>query len=122
MNFGRHSDYLGGRVFTDLQRPPSHPTEDRPDDIFFGDPTRRWRFCGQSQDARPWRHSFDYLDDAEDPGSPTTLPASSSTSRPLNHCNWVAALQTLPRDAELLAFEAGCEDYCEREVDDYLAC
>ena len=30
-------------------------------------------------------------------------------------------LQTLPRDAELLAFEAGCEDYCEREVDNYLA-
>jgi hypothetical protein len=26
-----------------------------------------------------------------------------------------------PSDAELLAFEAGCEDYCEREVDDYLA-
>jgi hypothetical protein len=25
------------------------------------------------------------------------------------------ALQALPRDAELLAFEAGCEDYCERE-------
>jgi hypothetical protein len=31
------------------------------------------------------------------------------------------SLQRLPRDAELLAFEAGCEDYCEREVDDYLA-
>jgi len=31
------------------------------------------------------------------------------------------ALQALPRHAELLAFEAGCEDYCEREVDDYLA-
>jgi hypothetical protein len=30
----------------------------------------------------------------------------------------LAALQTLPRDAELLAFEAGCEDYCEREVDE----
>ena len=29
----------------------------------------------------------------------------------------LAALQTLPRDAELLAFEA-CEDYCEREVDE----
>jgi hypothetical protein len=29
-------------------------------------------------------------------------------------------LTALPRDAELLAFEAGCEDYCEREVDDYL--
>ena len=33
----------------------------------------------------------------------------------------LTALQTLPRDAELLAFEAGCQDYCEREVDDYLA-
>jgi hypothetical protein len=32
----------------------------------------------------------------------------------------LTALQTLPRDAELLAFEAGCEDHCEREVDDYL--
>jgi hypothetical protein len=28
----------------------------------------------------------------------------------------LTALQTLPRDAELLAFEAGCEDYCEREL------
>jgi hypothetical protein len=27
-------------------------------------------------------------------------------------------LQTLPRDAELLAFKAGCEDYCERELDE----
>jgi hypothetical protein len=27
-------------------------------------------------------------------------------------------LQRLPRDAELLAFEAGCEEYCEREVDE----
>jgi hypothetical protein len=66
MNFGRHSDYLGGRVFTDLQRPPPHITQDRPDDLFFGDPTRRWRFRGQTQQARLWRHSFDYLDDAED--------------------------------------------------------
>jgi hypothetical protein len=24
----------------------------------------------------------------------------------------LAALQALPRDAELLAFEAGCEEYC----------
>ena len=30
----------------------------------------------------------------------------------------LTALQTLPRDAELLAFEAGCEDYCERDVDE----
>jgi hypothetical protein len=27
-------------------------------------------------------------------------------------------LQQLPRDAELLALEGGCEDYCEREVDE----
>jgi hypothetical protein len=33
----------------------------------------------------------------------------------------LAQLQHFPREAELLAFEAGCEDYCEREVDDYLA-
>jgi hypothetical protein len=30
----------------------------------------------------------------------------------------LAKLQDLPRDAELLAFEAGCEDYCEHEVDE----
>ena len=30
----------------------------------------------------------------------------------------LTALQALPRDVELLAFEAGCEDYCEREVDE----
>jgi hypothetical protein len=30
----------------------------------------------------------------------------------------LAELQYLLRDAELLAFEAGCEDYCERELDD----
>jgi len=33
----------------------------------------------------------------------------------------LVALQRLPRDAELLAMEPGCEEYCEREVDDYLA-
>jgi hypothetical protein len=26
--------------------------------------------------------------------------------------------QHLPRDLEVLAFEAGCEDHCEREVDE----
>jgi hypothetical protein len=30
----------------------------------------------------------------------------------------LTALQALPWDAELLAFEAGCEDYCEREDDE----
>jgi hypothetical protein len=30
----------------------------------------------------------------------------------------LAALQRLPRDLEVLAFEPGCEEYCEREVDE----
>jgi hypothetical protein len=30
----------------------------------------------------------------------------------------LTTLQQLPRDAEVLAFEAGCEEYCEREVDE----
>jgi hypothetical protein len=31
---------------------------------------------------------------------------------------FLAELQHLPRDAEVLAFEAGCEEYCEREIDE----
>jgi hypothetical protein len=31
---------------------------------------------------------------------------------------FLTELQHLPRDAEVLAFEAGCEECCEREVDD----
>jgi hypothetical protein len=30
----------------------------------------------------------------------------------------LAELQDLPRDAELLTFEAGCEDDCEHDVDE----
>jgi hypothetical protein len=30
----------------------------------------------------------------------------------------LGTLQRLPRDAELLAMEAGCQEYCEREVDE----
>ena len=30
----------------------------------------------------------------------------------------LATLQRLPKDIEVLAFEAACEDYCEREVDE----
>jgi hypothetical protein len=30
----------------------------------------------------------------------------------------LAELQRLPRDTEVLAFEAACEDYCERELDE----
>jgi hypothetical protein len=31
---------------------------------------------------------------------------------------FLAELQRLPRDAEVLAFETGCEESCEREVDE----
>jgi hypothetical protein len=31
---------------------------------------------------------------------------------------FLAELQHLPRDAEVLAFEAGCEAYCEQEIDE----
>jgi hypothetical protein len=31
---------------------------------------------------------------------------------------FLAELQHLPRDAEVLAFEASCEEYCEREIDE----
>jgi hypothetical protein len=72
INFGRYSDYLGGRVFQELQRKPTHrlaePDGDqRSDDVFFVDPTRRWRWYGQLEHARIWRHSFDYESDQEDP-------------------------------------------------------
>lgn len=73
MNFGRYTDYLGGRVFAPLQRRPTayDPTIEeprpRPDDVFFRDPTRRWRYRGQADFARDWAHSFDYESDAEDP-------------------------------------------------------
>jgi hypothetical protein len=30
----------------------------------------------------------------------------------------LATLQRLPKEIEVLAFGAGCEDYCEREVDE----
>jgi hypothetical protein len=30
----------------------------------------------------------------------------------------LTGLQHLPHDLEVLAFEAGCEEYCEREVDE----
>lgn len=72
INFGRYSDYLGGRVFQELQRKPtlqeSQPEGDhRCDDVFFIDPIRRWRWHGQLHHARVWRHSFDYESDQEDP-------------------------------------------------------
>ena len=30
----------------------------------------------------------------------------------------LTTLQHLPQEAEVLAFEGGCENYCEREVDE----
>jgi hypothetical protein len=75
MNFGRYTDYLGGRVFADLQPVPSpNPVHGEPDvdtrsrdDVMFADPTRRWRFRGETAHARKWMHSFNYESDDEDP-------------------------------------------------------
>ena len=74
MNFGRYTDYLGGRVFAPLQPKPTpvapgrEPDGDaRRDDIMFQDPTRRWRFLGETTGPRTWLHSFNYESDAEDP-------------------------------------------------------
>jgi hypothetical protein len=51
----------------------------------------------------------------------TTWSAWRATLSAMTVRELLAELQHLPRDLEVLAFEAGCEDYCEREVDDYLA-
>jgi hypothetical protein len=51
----------------------------------------------------------------------TTQSAWHATLSRMTVRELLAELQLLPRDLEVLAFEAGCEDYCEREVDDYLA-
>jgi hypothetical protein len=51
-----------------------------------------------------------------DPGA--HLARCSRYAGRMNVRDMLTALQALPRDAELLAFEAGCEDYCEREVDE----
>jgi hypothetical protein len=50
------------------------------------------------------------------------IPLTSNPLTDKKRCmtvrDMLTTLQTLPRNAELLAFEAGCEDYCEREVDE----
>jgi hypothetical protein len=43
---------------------------------------------------------------------------TASYSRRMTVREMLATLQQFPRDAEVLAFEAGCEEYCEREVDE----
>lgn len=72
MNFGRYSDYLGGRTFTGPQVRPTptdtrHDADSRSDDVMFPDPTRRWRYPGDTSSARSWLHSFNYESDTEDP-------------------------------------------------------
>jgi hypothetical protein len=73
INFGRYTDYLGGRVFSPLQAQPTGSLRcperepERCDDIFFRDPTRRWRYRGQAEFARIWTHSYSYESDMEDP-------------------------------------------------------
>ena len=61
------------------------------------------------------------------PSTPDRSDKAPHLSRSAHCSEWMtvremlAELQRLLRDAELLAFEAGCEDYYERELDDYLA-
>jgi hypothetical protein len=61
------------------------------------------------------------------PSTPDRSDKAPHLSRSAHYSEWMTVremlieLQRLLRDAELLAFEARCEDYCEREVDDYLA-
>jgi hypothetical protein len=58
------------------------------------------------------------------PSTPDRSDKAPHLSRSAHYSEWMtvremlAELQYLLRDAELLAFEAGCEDYCERELDD----
>jgi len=53
--------------------------------------------------------------------------APAREHRQVRYSRWITvrdmltALQRLPRDAEVLAMEAGCDQYCEIELDDYLA-
>jgi hypothetical protein len=42
-------------------------TDERHDDVMFGDPPRRWRYLGETSSARTWLHSFNYESDEEDP-------------------------------------------------------
>ena len=55
---------------------------------------------------------------------PTELPAQNHLQRLPRYGEWMTVRELLtelhhfPRDLEVLAFEAGCEDYCEREVDE----
>jgi hypothetical protein len=48
----------------------------------------------------------------------TTYSARHATLSKMIVRELLAELQHLPRDLEVLAFETGCEDYCEREVDE----
>jgi hypothetical protein len=58
------------------------------------------------------------------PIEPTGVSSKNHLERLDRYSEWMTVrellteLQHLPRDLEVLAFEAGCEDYCEREVDE----
>ena len=48
----------------------------------------------------------------------TTYSGRRATLSRMTVRELLTELQLLPRDLEVLAFEAGCDDYCEREVDE----
>jgi hypothetical protein len=68
MNFGRTTDFLGGRLFVEPHRPPGcQPEQDRGDDIFFDDPPNPRSLPGVARSIPLFLHSFNYLDVREDP-------------------------------------------------------
>ena len=67
MNFGRTTDFLGGRMFAPPHRPPNcAPEADRADDVFLDDPPVA-SMAAEEGRLRLWGHSFNYLHPAEDP-------------------------------------------------------
>jgi hypothetical protein len=67
--------------------------------------------------ARHARFPVGPTDPAAKPAK-TTYSAWDATLSRMTVRELLAELQHLPRDLEVLAFEAACDDYCEREVDE----
>jgi len=68
MNFGRNTDFLGGRMFVVPHRPPGcKPEDDRVDDVLFDDPPVLQDLPAAGGEPFLWGHSFNYLDGREDP-------------------------------------------------------
>ena len=68
-----------------------------------------------------WRFHARFDGDPIEPAAThlkTTSRAWNATLSSMTVRELLTELRHLPRDLEVLAFEAGCEDYCEREIDE----